>query len=576
MRGYAGGVIRTWTFTAACFVALSLLAAGSALWLMHARARDLGGGPDVLGYDAAQYALAGRELAEHGRLATSFALPVELARPGKPPWPLALVQPGLVLSEAALFRVFGSSSPVRAAPLVLVLPLLSYLATALLLAFATWSLIARGAPDVPQDEAALAALAVGLGFLLDPEAQHFATGGFTELPFTLGLAAALAAIARGSRMPAVVFGLLLGVTGLFRGNMLWLAPALALAFAWSTPRGARAFAAVLAGYAIVLAPWWFYKWRAFGTPAWDLSALSIWDGVGGRTWFSLNHLPQLPDVPHGAAAARALAGKLCHNLRVLLLELATGPRTLWVAGLAVALFGGASGPGAIPAGGESAGRGPRGAALAALLVLGLALLTAAISVPLFRYLLPARLLVEAAGLVAVWAFLWHMPHDWAALRAKRVLCAALAVLALGWGVWLSARGTADAASVASERGMPSRAVFEELSRTLDATLRPGEPVMSNLGPTLAWYSRRPVLHLALTPSDMEKCRERLEFDEVVVVFRQASRAWPGWSELIASPSEAPTHREWNVRRVRAWTVRGGFNVVWLELGAPRTPMALAR
>ena len=100
--------------------------------------------------------------------------------------------------------------------------------------------------------------------------------------------------------------------------------------------------------------------------------------------------------------------------------------------------------------------------------------------------------------------------------------------------------------------------------------------MSNLGPTLAWYTRRPVLHLALTPADVDQCRERFEFDEVLVAFRQASRAWPGWDELMARPSEAPHRREWNVRRVRAWTVRDGFDVVWLELGPPRTPMALTR
>jgi hypothetical protein len=61
-----------------------------------------------------------------------------------------------------------------------------------------------------------------------------------------------------------------------------------------------------------------------------------------------------------------------------------------------------------------------------------------------------------------------------------------------------------------------------------------------------------------------------------VVFRQSGRAWPGWDELMASPAEAPTHLDWNVRRVRAWSVREGFNVVWLELGNPRTPLALAR
>ena len=570
---------RTWTFNSGIFVALALLSAGVALWLMHANSRNLGGGADVLGYDAAQYAVAARELAEHGRLATPFALPVELVRANRPPWPLALVQPGLVLAEAGLFRIAGTTPPDRAGALVLLLPFLCYLGSALALSFAAWSLIARGAPSVPEEEVALAALSVGLAFLLDPEAQHYASGGFTEMPFTFGLSLVLAALARGPRMSAFVFGLLLGATGLFRGNMLWLAPAFAAAYAWCSARGARSFAVVLAGYALVLAPWWFYKWHAFGDPAWDLSRLSLWDGVQGRTWFSLNHLPQLPDVPQGSDALLALQAKAAVNLRALLFEIATGPRTLWIAGLVVAIFGGA-GRGAANASftevPPATGRGPRAAALAALLALVLGVLTAALSVPLFRYVLPARLIAEAAGLVAVWAFLWNMPPEWAGPRSKRMMCAALALLALSWGVWQSGRGIQDAARVAADRGIPPRKTFEDLSRALDAGLHPGEPVMSNLGPTLAWYTRRPVLHLAFTPADMEKCRERLPFDEVVLAFRQSSRAWPGWDELMASPMEAPQHKDWNVQRVRAWSVHEGFTIVWLQLGPPLTPVAAAR
>ena len=42
---------------------------------------------------------------------------------------------------------------------------------------------------------------------------------------------------------------------------------------------------------------------------------------------------------------------------------------------------------------------------------------------------------------------------------------------------------------------------------------------------------------------------------------------------VARPAEATHRKEWNVRRVRAWTVRDGFDVVWLELGPARTPLA---
>jgi hypothetical protein len=75
---------------------------GAWLWQQHARAWDLGGHSPVLSYDAAEYMLAARQLAKHGRFATTYALPIELARHSQPPWPLALVQPGLVISEAML------------------------------------------------------------------------------------------------------------------------------------------------------------------------------------------------------------------------------------------------------------------------------------------------------------------------------------------------------------------------------------------------------------------------------------------------------------------------------------------
>src|SRR5258706_6579036 len=81
---------------------LALVLPGVFLWLLHARAWDLGRRSPVMSYDTAQYALAARELAEHGRLATSFALPLELTHRG-PPWPLAVAQPGLVVAEAAIF-----------------------------------------------------------------------------------------------------------------------------------------------------------------------------------------------------------------------------------------------------------------------------------------------------------------------------------------------------------------------------------------------------------------------------------------------------------------------------------------
>src|SRR5262245_65483504 len=90
---------------------LVLAVAGMGLWSLHSRAWDLGRSSPVVGYAAARYAVAARTLAEQGRLATTYALPVELARHPQPPWPLAVVQPGLVLFEAAIERLAPRAIP---------------------------------------------------------------------------------------------------------------------------------------------------------------------------------------------------------------------------------------------------------------------------------------------------------------------------------------------------------------------------------------------------------------------------------------------------------------------------------
>ena len=99
--------------------------------------------------------LAARELATHGRLATSFALPLERTRHAVPPWPLAVVQPGLVLAEAALFRMapkeirlggttlLSLSRPDEREWLALVLPFCCFILIGLLLAVVASRLLYR-------------------------------------------------------------------------------------------------------------------------------------------------------------------------------------------------------------------------------------------------------------------------------------------------------------------------------------------------------------------------------------------------------------------------------------------------
>ena len=102
---------------------------------------------------------------------------------------------------------------------------------------------------------------------------------------------------------------------------------------------------------------------------------------------------------------------------------------------------------------------------------------------------------------------------------------------------------------------------------------PGEPLMSNLGPSLAWVARRPIIHLALTPGDVDACRRLVDFRHVVTVFRDPAHAWTGWTEAVRRPGEAPHNRDWNIVAARSYATDDGFTVVWFDLGV--LPASLA-
>ena len=546
-----------------------LLSAGTALWLAHADAWSLGRRSPVLNYDTAQYALAARELARTGRLATTYALPIELARHAGPPWPLALVQPGLVLVEAAIFRVAPNelriggrslaqwSRPDQMEWLVIPIVFTCYVMCGILLGLAVAKLLRRHAPEVSDPMRMAAGATIGLVFLLDPEAQHFGVGGFTELPFTCGLvlAAALLSLDRAQKQP-LLFGLLLGIAGAFRLNMLWLAPAFVIAAASLAPRAGRGRVVGLAalGFAIPLAPWWFYKWREFGTPFWDLGQYIVWDGVQGRTWFTLHHLPEAPRLPGGAEALGLVAAKTLGNLPGLLLKVTTGPRALWLGSLAVWIVIGGSSRTLRVAGGTM------------LAVFALSVVAASIGVPLLRYAFPGRILLEAAGILALWGLIARAPASAVSAPMARALRVGVAALALSWGAWQTVAGNAEARAASAARGMPSTHTMLQIAVLMNREIPAGEAVMSNLGPTLAWHARRPVVHLALAPEDLDACRRRLDVRHVLLVFRDPEHAWGEWSAVVARPLEAKDRPELNIRRARRYTSADGFSLVWLEMG----------
>ena len=536
-----------------------VLAAGTWLWLTHADAGDVGGGSPILNYDTAQYALAARELAWHGRFAMPYALPIELQHHASPPWPLATVQPGVVLVEALAYRLVpargGFARSDRRAAFTLVLPFICFLLGGAGLALSTRHVVARYWPEASGAMRAAAALMVGLAFVLDPEAQRFAIGGFTEMPFTLGML--LATFGLALEIPAASplrYGLVLGLTGLFHPNMLALAPVFAVAAAWSGPRqGAwRTLGLVLLGWALPLAPWWLYKWREFGSPGWDLTNYLVWDGIRGHNWFSLFHQATLPVLPHGTEAVALIAGKMLRNLPGLLGAMLLGPRGLWLGALAAWLvFARPTRPFAATA-------------LAALAAAALGVLSAAATLPSLHYMFPARVIVEPLGMLALWALIARLPAAAVSRPMRWTLLALVAVLALGWGAWSTQRGLAQARVGASTRGMPATRTLTALSIVLAPRIPPGEPIMSNLGPTLAWQTNHPVVHLALAPGDVEACRHHLDFRHILLVFRDPRAAWGQWGEIVAREGSAGT-LGLDVAHEMRFVTPDGFQVVWLEL-----------
>ena len=527
--------------------------AGAVLWYSHAVSWDLGERSPILSYDSAQYALAARELAWHGRLATPFALPMDLARHANPPWPLSAVQPGLVLVEAVIFKLVPARGQTAGSDprawLTLLLPFVSYLMLGASAVLGTRHLLARYMPDAPSWIKAGAPATLGLMVILDPEAQHFAVNGLTELPFTVLYLAAMLGLARaaGAEYP-LVYGLLLGIAGLFRANMLWLAPPCALASAWCALPGRRLRVAltVFAGYLLPLAPWWFYKWRTFGSPAWDVTRFVVWDHVQGRTWFQLYHRPQPPDLPHGAEALRLLTEKVLGNLGRMLPQMLQGPRGLWLGATVAWLC-----------------TRPRRPLLAAGVVilagLALNLLAACVSIPWLRYTFPTRVIAEGAGLLAFWSLLQRIPG--ASQRVRHAACIAAAVLALAWGTWQTRAIHEESRATAQERGVPSTSTLTALSVTLSAVLTPGETVMSNLGPALAWQTNHPVIALAYSPEDVAACRRLHDFRHILMAFRSADRAWPEWQEIVARPGAAELQPALVVTQEHRFTTSDGFLVV---------------
>ena len=78
-------------------------------------------------------------------------------------------------------------------------------------------------------------------------------------------------------------------------------------------------------------------------------------------------------------------------------------------------------------------------------------------------------------------------------------------------------------------------------------------------------SRHPVIHLAESPDLVGACRRRVNFGNVILVFRDARAAWPEWRDVVERPKDAIHHADWNIRQMREFQSPDGFRVIWLEL-----------
>jgi len=212
-------------------------------------------------------------------------------------------------------------------------------------------------------------------------------------------------------------------------------------------------------------------------------------------------------------------------------------------------------------------------AAAVVVLAGLVLDTVAAcaGTPLLREVFGPRLLSELGGVLALWSLLQRMPGT--SERQRAAACVLAAALALGWGTWTTRLAQIESHATSLERGVPSSRSLTDLSIALNQVLAPGETVMSNLGPALAWQTNHPVIHLAYSPEDVTACRARNDFHHLLLVFRSADRAWEPWREIVESPGAAATHAELAVRRERRFATADGFSVVWLELGPRPAQMA---
>jgi hypothetical protein len=482
---------------AAVSAALALLAV--AVLIVHLQRTLLGPGASLLTFDSAEYALAGRELAETGRLMTPFVHPAALHAGQHPPFPLLAGHPLVPVLDAVLFRVAGVRAGLTLVP--------SVAGCVVLVLAAAW----LGFRVARSNTVALAA---GLAILLSPWTLRFATEGLSEIPFAALVTLALVVLAGFARRPRpILLGALLGLAHLTRPVLVPMLPAWILGIAWLAPAGARGrtLGLVLLGFAPFAVALALYKAVALGSPLADVGGYLLLASLTPDLAVArLNRMmPPPAPLPFLAAHPAELTHKVLHALPSVLYQVMNQigrPLTVWFALRAVVRT-------------EAPARPIYPVTIVAAALLAL---LAAFTVPDPRMVFPLLPAIVVLALDGAWRLMQRARFPAPAAVAVCLALALVTPVPRLFREWRDARTEAP-------RGVFLESEWRGLGAQL-ATHLPGHGVVaSDAAPWIAWFTHRPVTLVPLAPADLAELARRTDLDAMVL-----TNEW-----LIRRPGEEP-------------------------------------
>jgi 4-amino-4-deoxy-L-arabinose transferase-like glycosyltransferase len=515
----------------------ALAAAALGVLLIHLQLTLTGPGLAYLTFDSAEYALAGRQLAETGRLGTPFIHAAALAKPLAPPFPLIAGHPLVPVLNAVVFTLTGPRPWATLVPSAL----------AYVLAVLGCAVLARrlGSPGG-------VAVAAACTFMLSPWVLRFASEGLSELPFTALVTFALVLLVElPERSRPLLLGALLGLAHLTRPVLVPMLPAWIAGLALIAPSGRRirSFALVLLGFAPFAALWLVYKKVMLGSAFADVGGYLLLASLTPE--FAVTRLNRMVPPPaalpwilaHPGLLIRKLADALPREAYQIVHHLGRVIAALVAVRLAA--------PG---------DRRDLGLRITVLGSAALLLLLAALTVPDPRMAFPllpafialafdeARRLLEARG-----------------FRPGLVLVAGVLIVAVA-GAPAIVREWRHAAS-GGETGRTGyrEAEWRQLGEQLGRVLPQGGTVASDAAPWVAWYARRPVTLVPLGFAGLPALGRRVRLGALVI-----TNEWligrPGEEEWRAAFEGSATPPGWSAAgRVLAGRLEA---VVFLPVAAP--------